>query len=48
MSPVLRTGIALAWVDAAHAAADTELELDIRGTRAAAKVVARPFVPGSL
>jgi aminomethyltransferase len=48
MSPVLRTGIALAWVDAAHAAVGTELELDIRGTRAAASIVARPFVRGSL
>jgi aminomethyltransferase len=48
MSPILRTGIALAWIDAPYAALDTELELDIRGTRAAARVVQRPFVRGSL
>lgn len=44
MSPVLRTGIALAWLDEAHAGTGTQVELDIRGTRAAAEVVARPFV----
>jgi aminomethyltransferase len=48
MSPVLRQGIALAWVDARHATIGSELELDIRGTRAAARVVERPFVRGSL
>jgi glycine cleavage system aminomethyltransferase T len=44
MSPVLRTGIALAWVDVAHAALDTQLTLDIRGTSVPAQVVKRPFV----
>jgi aminomethyltransferase len=48
MSPVLRTGIALAWVDAEAVAHETPLELDIRGSRAAAGIVARPFVRGSL
>jgi aminomethyltransferase len=48
MSPVLRTGIALAWIDAEHAATGTALELDVRGSRVAAEVVARPFVRGSL
>ncbi|MCW2927615.1 MAG: gcvT, partial [Thermoleophilia bacterium] len=48
MSPILRTGIALAWVDADHAAIGTELGLDIRGSRAAARVMQRPFVAGSL
>ncbi|MEO6867164.1 MAG: glycine cleavage system aminomethyltransferase GcvT [Gaiellales bacterium] len=44
MSPVLREGIALAWLDIAHAAVDTSVELDIRGTRVPAQVVKRPFV----
>ncbi len=48
MSPVLRQGIGLAWVDAAHAETGTELQLDIRGTLADARVVERPFVRGSL
>ena len=48
MSPVLRHGIALAWIDSAHAAVGSELELDIRGTRATAVVAKRPFVRGSL
>lgn len=48
MSPVLRHGIALAWIDAAHAATGTPLELDIRGTSAEAVVAQRPFVRGSL
>ena len=48
MSPIERTGIALAWIDAVHATVGTELELDIRGTRTAATVVQRPFVRGSL
>ncbi|MCW2920543.1 MAG: glycine cleavage system protein [Thermoleophilia bacterium] len=48
MSPVLRQGIALAWVDAEHAATGTELSLDIRGTRVDATVAQRPFVRGSL
>jgi aminomethyltransferase len=48
MSPVLRAGIALAWVDAEVVAHEAALELDIRGTRAPASIVARPFVRGSL
>jgi len=48
MSPVLRHGIALAWIDSAHAATGTDLELDIRGTRVPATVAQRPFVRGSL
>jgi aminomethyltransferase len=48
MSPVLRTGIALAWIDARHAATGTALELEIRGSRVPAEVVSRPFVRGSL
>jgi aminomethyltransferase len=47
MSPVLRHGIALAWIDTAHTAVDTALELDIRGTRVDAVVAKRPFVAGS-
>jgi aminomethyltransferase len=47
MSPVLRRGIALAWVDAAHAATGTELQLDVRGTLVDATVTDRPFVRGS-
>jgi aminomethyltransferase len=48
MSPVLREGIALAWVDADHASSGTSLQLDIRGTRVDAVVAERPFVRGSL
>ena len=48
MSPVLRHGIALAWIDSAPAATGTDLELDIRGTRVPAAVAPRPFVRGSL
>lgn len=48
MSPILRRGIALAWIDAAHSVVGTELTLDIRGTRVDATVAARPFVRGSL
>lgn len=48
MSPVLRRGIGLAWVDAEHAATGTHLTLDVRGTMADAEVVRRPFVRGSL
>lgn len=47
MSPVLRHGIALAWIDTAHTAVDTVLELDIRGNRVDAVVAPRPFVAGS-
>lgn len=48
MSPVLRRGIALAWIDARHAVVGTGVDLDVRGTRVAAEVVPRPFVRGSL
>lgn len=48
MSPVLRRGIALAWIDSEHAATGTELELDVRGTRVDAEVASRPFVRGSM
>ncbi len=48
MSPILRQGIALAWIDADHATTGTELSLDIRGTRVDASVALRPFVRGSL
>lgn len=48
MSPVLRRGIGLAWVETAHAATGTEVQLDIRGTLTDAAIVQRPFVRGSL
>lgn len=44
-SPSLNHPIAMATVDAAHAAEGTALELDNRGRRLAARVVAMPFVP---
>lgn len=44
-SPSLQRPIAMAYVDAALAAPGTSLELDNRGRRLAAKVVAMPFVP---
>ncbi|MFM5884251.1 MAG: glycine cleavage T C-terminal barrel domain-containing protein, partial [Novosphingobium sp.] len=44
-SPSLNHPIAMAYVDSAHAAPGTELELDVRGKRLAAKVVPMPFVP---
>jgi aminomethyltransferase len=47
MSPVLRHGIGLAWIDAVHAATGTRLQLDVRGTLTDAAVVDRPFVRGS-
>lgn len=48
MSPVLREGIGLAWVEEAVAATGTEISLDVRGSLVDASVVARPFVRGSL
>ncbi|MCZ4496924.1 MAG: aminomethyltransferase [Thermoleophilia bacterium] len=48
MSPVLRAGIALAWVHPDHAAPDTPLAIDVRGTAVPAHVTRRPFVAGSL
>lgn len=47
MSPVLRHGIALAWIDTAHATTGIDLTLDIRGTRVDAVVAPRPFVRGT-
>ena len=48
MSPILRRGIGLAWIDARLASTGTLLQLDVRGTLTDAVVVARPFVRGSL
>jgi aminomethyltransferase len=44
-SPSLQQPIAMAYVDAALAVPGTSLELDNRGRRLAAKVIAMPFVP---
>jgi aminomethyltransferase len=44
-SPTLGHAIALAYVDAAHAAPGTALDAEVRGKRLAAKVVPLPFVP---
>ena len=44
-SPSLQMPIALAYVDAARAAVGTLLELDNRGRRLSAEVVATPFIP---
>jgi len=44
-SPTLGHPIALAFVDAAHAAIGTALETEVRGKRLAASVVKLPFVP---
>ena len=44
-SPTLGHPIAMAYVDSAHAAPGTALELDNRGRRLAATVVPMPFVP---
>ena len=44
-SPSLEHPIAMAYLDAAHAAPDTALEIDMRGKRLAATVVSTPFVP---
>jgi aminomethyltransferase len=44
LSPTLKEGIALAYVDVAHAAVGTELEILVRGKPLAAKVVKLPFV----
>ncbi|HEX9341772.1 MAG TPA: glycine cleavage system aminomethyltransferase GcvT [Thermoplasmata archaeon] len=43
-SPSLRVGIALASVDRDHAAPETRLEVDIRGTPHPARVVPLPFL----
>jgi aminomethyltransferase len=44
-SPTLGHPIAMAYVDAAHAAPGTALTLEVRGRRLDAKVVPLPFVP---
>ena len=45
-SPTLRTGIALALIDATAGAAEgTELAVDVRGRPQAVEVVKPPFVP---
>ena len=44
-SPTLGHPIAMAYVDAAQAAEGTVLELEVRGKRLPARVVAMPFVP---
>ena len=44
-SPTLGHPIAMAYVDAAHAATDTPLEIEVRGKRLSAKVAKTPFVP---
>ena len=44
MSPSLRVGIALASVDRGHAAPGTSLQIDVRGTPHAARVVPLPFL----
>jgi aminomethyltransferase len=43
LSPLTRESIAFAWVDAAAAAEGTAIEVEIRGQRVAASVVAPPF-----
>jgi aminomethyltransferase len=42
-SPSLERGIGLAWVPVARAEPGTELEIDVRGTRRAAVVRAKPL-----
>ena len=42
-SPTLEKPIAMAYVAADHSAEGTELEVDIRGKRASARVVPLPF-----
>ncbi len=44
-SPTLERPIAMAMVDAAHAAPGTALEIEVRGRKLAASVTAMPFVP---
>ncbi len=44
-SPSLQAPIAMGYVDAAHAAINASLEIDVRGRRLAATVVPLPFVP---
>jgi len=44
-SPSLQAPIAMGYVSAAHAGLGSALEIDVRGKRLAATVVAMPFVP---
>jgi aminomethyltransferase len=44
-SPSLQVPIAMGYVDAAHAAIGTTLEIDVRGKRLGATVTAMPFTP---
>ena len=44
-APTLGHPIAMAYIDAVHASEDTALELEVRGKRLPARVVAMPFVP---
>jgi aminomethyltransferase len=44
-SPTLGRPIAMAYVDSAHAAHGTELEIEVRGKRLTARIVPTPFVP---
>ena len=44
-SPSLGTPIAMGWVDEAYATLGTALEIEVRGKRLAATVVAMPFLP---
>jgi aminomethyltransferase len=44
-SPSLKAGIALAFVDPAHAAVGTPLKVIVRGKPQSAEIVASPFVP---
>ncbi len=46
-SPSLQIPIAMGYVSTAHAALGTALEIDVRGKRLAATVVAMPFVPNT-
>jgi aminomethyltransferase len=46
-SPTLRRGIALAYVERDLAADGTELQVDVRGRRGAARVTRPPFVDAS-
>ena len=44
-SPSLGVPVAMGWVDSAHAAPGTALEIEVRGKRLAARVAPMPFVP---
>lgn len=44
-SPSLGAPVAMGWVDSAHAAPGTTLEIEVRGKRLAARVAPMPFVP---